>query len=119
MIKWIKSLFEEPKAQFLDLSDNTVREYIYVGDGMIEEVTVERKAVKAGNVGKNARPFDTQAIRNRQEQRRYDNDMNLVAMTHVSTGGYSSPSHSSSRSCSNDGGSYDSGSSDSGSGSCD
>lgn len=100
MIQWIKDLFKptKPGEGMIPISANDIeREYIYVGDGMMEEVI--------------RRPEERRTTPERRSDTGY---VDMQHLTYVSAGGYSSPS-----SHSNDGGSYDSGSCDSGGGSCD
>ncbi|ADI55351.1 hypothetical protein [Escherichia phage IME08] len=111
MIRWLKNFFKiTPGEGPVPISPSYVklREYVYVGDGMMEEVI--RQPEKAGNVGPGALPLNSKKLKEHLEARRtshIDTTPIMVAAAVSSWTGDSSYS------------SYDSGSCDSSSSSCD
>ncbi|QPI13473.1 hypothetical protein [Salmonella phage vB_SalM_ABTNLsp5] len=107
MIRWLKNFFKtKPGEGVVPISG--LKEYVYVGDGMMEEVI--RQPEKAGNVGPGALPLNSKKFKEHLEARRtshIDTTPIMVAAAVSSWTGDSSYS------------SYDSGSCDSSSGSCD
>lgn len=69
MINWLKNFFKtKPQVGMIPI---TQREYVYVGDGMMEEVT--RRPEKAGNVGVGALPLNSKKLKEHLEARRTSN----------------------------------------------
>ncbi|QAU03729.1 hypothetical protein [Escherichia phage AnYang] len=67
MIRWLKNFFKtKPGEGMVPISGP--KEYVYVGDGMMEEVT--RQPEKAGNVGPGALPLNSKKFKEHLEARR-------------------------------------------------
>lgn len=67
MIRWLKNFFKtKPGEGVVPISDP--KEYVYVGDGMMEEVI--RQPEKAGNVGPGALPLNSKKFKEHLEARR-------------------------------------------------
>nr|DAH51009.1 MAG TPA: hypothetical protein [Caudoviricetes sp.] len=118
MISWLKNLFKtKPNEGVVPLSlpDVKLREYIYMGDGMMEEV--RRRPEKAGNVGPGALPLNSKKLKEHLDSRRSTShidtphiDTTSIVVTAAAVSSWTGDSSYSS---------YDSGSCDSSSSSCD
>lgn len=115
MIQWLKNFFKTKPGEGvvpIGPSDAKLREYVYMGDGMMEEVI--RQPEKAGNVGPHASSLNAGGLKARLEKlkdertqsRSYLDTSTIVAATVVASS-WSGDS------------SYSSGSCDSSSSSCD
>ncbi|QMP18621.1 hypothetical protein CJ20_025 [Escherichia phage CJ20] len=119
MISWLKNLFKtKPNEGVVPVSlpDVKLREYVYMGDGMMEEV--RRRPEKAGNVGPGALPLNSKKLKEHLDSRRSTShadttphiDMTPIVVTAAAVSSWTGDSSYSS---------YDSGSCDSSSSSCD
>ncbi|QHR70780.1 hypothetical protein [Escherichia phage CLB_P2] len=67
MIRWLKNFFKtKPGEGMVPISGP--KEYVYMGDGMMEEVI--RQPEKAGNVGVGALPLNSKKLKEHLETRR-------------------------------------------------
>lgn len=118
MISWLKNLFKtKPAIGMLPVSvpDVKLREYVYMGDGTMEEV---RRPEKAGNVGPGALPLNSKRLKEHLDSRRSTSyidttphiDTTSIVVTAAAVSSWTGDSSYSS---------YDSGSCDSSSSSCD
>lgn len=112
MISWLKNLFKTKPGEGvvpIALSDVKLREYVYMGDGMMEEVL--RRPEKAGNVGAGALPLNSKKLKEHLDARRTSHiDTTSIVVTAAAVSSWTGDSSYSS---------YDSGSCDSSSSSCD
>ena len=112
MINWLKNLFKtKPGEGVVPIapSDVKLREYVYMGDGMMEEVI--RQPEKAGNVGTGALPLNSKKLKEHLDARRTSHiDTTSIVVTAAAVSSWTGDSSYSS---------YDSGSCDSSSSSCD
>lgn len=67
MIKFIKNLFKSTPGQGMVpiQAEPVEREYVYMGDGMMEEVIRPHEAVKACNVGPGSIPINANELKER------------------------------------------------------
>lgn len=118
MISWLKNLFKTKPGEGVvpvSIPDVKLREYVYMGDGMMEEV---RRPEKAGNVGPGALPLNSKKLKEHLDSRRSTShvdttphiDMTPIVVTAAAVSSWTGDSSYSS---------YDSGSCDSSSSSCD
>lgn len=110
MINWLKNLFKtKPGEGVVPIapSDVKLREYVYMGDGMMEEVTPRRKEAQLSEEEVKSRPKKLNEEYRQRQSAGLDMTPIVVAATVSSWTGDSSYS------------SYDSGSCDSSSSSCD
>ena len=118
MISWLKNLFKTKPGEGVvpvSLPDVKLREYIYMGDGMMEEV--RQRPEKAGNVGPGALPLNSKKLKENLDSRRSTShidtphiDTTSIVVTAAAVSSWTGDSSYSS---------YDSGSCDSSSSSCD
>lgn len=114
MIQWLKNLFKsKPSERMVPIAPSECvfhrggKEYIYMGDGTMEEVI--RQSEKAGNVGVGALPLNSKKLKEHLDARRSTSHIDTTPI--VVAAAVSSWTGDSSYS--------DSGSCDSSSGSCD
>lgn len=110
MIQWLKNFFKITPGEGpvpISPSDVKLREYVYMGDGTMEEVI--RQSEKAGNVGVGALPLNSKKLKEHLDARRSTSHIDTTPI--VVAAAVSSWTGDSSYS--------DSGSCDSSSGSCD
>lgn len=71
MIQWLKNFFKITPGEGpvpISPSDVKLREYVYMGDGTMEEVI--RQSEKAGNVGVGALPLNSKKLKEHLDARR-------------------------------------------------
>lgn len=113
MFKWLKELFASTPGQGMVPINTPKKEYVYMGDGTMEEVIRPTDWVR----GPDALPLNSEKLKERLErmrlgerQNRSDLDTSTIVTTAVVASSWAGDSSYSS---------YDSGSCDSSSGSCD
>lgn len=100
MIQWLKNFFKiRPGEGAVPIrpSDVKLREYVYMGDGMMEEVL--RRPEKAGNVGVGALPLNSKKLKEHLETRRTSHIDTTLIVVAAAVSSWAGDSSSDSGSC--------------------
>lgn len=104
MIRWLKNFFKtKPGEGVIPISGP--KEYVYVGDGMMEEVL--RRPEKAGNVGVGALPLNSKKLKEHLETRRTSHIDTTPIVVAAAVSSWTGDSSSDSGSCDSSSGSCD------------